>query len=207
MSALMQILDQALGGDTVEQIGSQLGMDPATAQSAVSLAIPVLVQALSRNAASPDGAQALESAVARDHDGSILDQLGGLLGGGLLGGGGGQSGLGSMGSAILGHILGGSQGNVEQGIGRATGLDPGSAGQLLAILAPLVMGALGRARQQGGGGLEAILGGAQQQVQQQAPESRGLLATILDSNQDGSALDDVARMGAGLLGGLFGGRK
>jgi hypothetical protein len=197
-SPLMQILEQALGGNTVEQIGSQLGVDRATAQKAVGLSVPVLVEALSRNASDPTGAQALERAVQKDHDGSILDDLGGLLGG--AGGGGG------IGGAILGHILGGRQGGVQEGIGRATGLDAASVGKLLVILAPIVMGALGRASQgrSGSGGLGDLLGGAQRQVQEQAPQSTDFLSSILDANKDGSALDDVARMGAGMLGGLFG---
>lgn len=236
MSELMQILGQALDGQAVDQISNQLGMDRDSAQNAIGLAIPVLVGALSRNASTPEGARALESAVERDHDGSILDNLGGLLGGGgggdLLGGGGAGGGLlgqvlgsvlgggggapaqsdgggllgGGIGAAILRHVLGGRQAGVEQGVGRATGLDAATVGQLLAILAPIVMGALGRARQ-GGGGLDSILGGAQQEVQQQAPAANDFLTQILDQNRDGSSLDDVARMGAGILGGLFGGRK
>jgi hypothetical protein len=224
-SPLMQILDQALSGGAVDQIGAQLGVDRDTAQSAVSMAVPVLLEALSRNASTPDGAAALESAVERDHDGSILDSLGGLFGGGggggglgqvlggILGGGGnapppeaGGAFGGGIGAAILRHVLGGRQSNVEQGVGRATGLDPASVGQLLAILAPIVMGALGRARQ-GGGGLGSILGGAQEQVQQRAPGATDFLTQILDQDRDGSSLDDVARMGAGILGGLFGARK
>jgi hypothetical protein len=195
MSSMMNILGQTLSDDVVAQIGGQLGVDRATAQKAVGLSIPVLVEALSRNASDPAGAQSLEQAVRRDHDGSILDNLGGLLGGGAQGG---------LGGAILGHVLGGKQNSVQERIGRATGLDAGAVGQLLAILAPIVLGALGRASQGGGGGLGSVLGGARQEVQAQAPQSTDLFTTILDANKDGSALDDVARMGAGVLGNLFG---
>ena len=66
------------------------------------------------------------------------------------------------------------------------------------------MGALGRASQQGGGGLDEILGGAQAHVEQRAPQATDLLSQMLDSNHDGSALDDVARIGMGMLGSLFG---
>ena len=191
MSAMMQILEQTLGAQDVEQIGSRLGVDGATAQKAIALSIPVLLEALSRNAAHPEGARALENAVERDHDGTILDDLGSLLGGR------------SAGEAILPHVLGGRQQNVQERIGRASGLDAATVGQLLAMLAPIVLGALGRARQQGDGDLGSILGGARAQVQRQAPQATDILSGILDANHDGSALDDVARMGIGLLGGLF----
>jgi hypothetical protein len=197
MSALMQILGQALQGGALEQIGSQAGVSGASAQSAVGLALPVLIEALSRNASTPQGAAALEQAIARDHDGSVLDDIGGLLG---AGGGGGA------GAAILGHVLGSQQGAVQSRIGQASGLDPQAVGKILTVLAPLVLGALGRTRQQGGGpSLSDVLGGAQAHVQRQAPG--GVFAQLLDRNHDGSAVDDVARLGMGLLGGLLGGKK
>ena len=76
------------------------------------------------------------------------------------------------------------------------------------ILAPIVMGALGRTRQQAGAdfGLTDILSGAATQVGQASPGA-SLIEQILDADHDGSVLDDVARMGSGLLGGLFGGGR
>src|SRR5262245_46741562 len=173
MSALMEILGQSLGGDTMDQIGDQLGVDRATAASAVGVALPVLVGALSRNASTPGGHDALESALERDHDGGTLDDLGGFLGGGA-GGAGGQ---------ILGHVLGGRRDSMAESVGRASGLDAGSAAQLLAMLAPIVLGALTRARQRGGGGgLTDILGGAQSRMQQTAPQGMDIVTQMLDSN-------------------------
>jgi len=198
MSALMQILDQALGTQAIDDIGSHLGADRATTQKAVGLAIPVLVSALSRNAADPQGAAALETAVSRDHDGSLLDSLGGLLGGGQ----------GGAGAAILGNILGGRRDSVQSGIGGATGLDAAAVGKLLVMLAPIVMAALGRARQQeGGSDITDILGGAQAHVQRQSPQATDFLSQMLDQNHDGSAIDDIARLGMGMLGGLMSGKK
>jgi hypothetical protein len=198
MSALMEILGQSLGGDTMDQIGDQLGVDRATAASAVGVALPVLVGALSRNASTPGGHDALESALERDHDGGILDDLGGFLGGGA----------GGAGGSILGHVLGGRRDSMAESVGRASGLDAGSAAQLLAMLAPIVLGALTRARQQGGGGaLTDILGGAQSRMQQTAPQGMDIVTQMLDSNHDGNVGDDVARMGIGILGSLFSERR
>ncbi|MCL4818661.1 MAG: DUF937 domain-containing protein [Vicinamibacteria bacterium] len=200
MSSLMEILGPVLGGGALQGIARQTGVQPAQAESAIGMALPVLIGALNRNAQNPQGAAALDKALGRDHDGSLLDDLGGLLGGG------GNAGAGA---AILGHVLGGRQGAVENQIGQATGLDKAQVGQILALLAPIVMAALGRARGQQGGGFDlgALLGGAQADVQQRAPQSADLLTRILDRDGDGSVADDVAQMGAGLLGSLFGGKK
>jgi hypothetical protein len=204
--SIVDILNSQLGPEGIESIGRQIGVDPATAQQAVAGAIPILTGALARNAAQPGGAEALHQALGA-HDGSILDQLGGLLGGG---GGGGIGGIGGIGGAILGHVLGNRQDTASTGLANATGINGAQAAQLLAILAPLVMGALGRMRHQQGldpGNLPGVLQQEHARAQAAAPPGLGGLAGMLDRDGDGSALDDIARMGGGLLGGLFGGKQ
>lgn len=243
MSSLFDQLTQHVNTDTIGQIASQIGATPGQTQAAVSAAMPMLLGALARNSATPQGAAGILGALERDHDGSLLDDLGGLLGGltggggglgdigGMLGGllGGGTSGVGSgsggmmdMGGAILGHVFGGKQGNVAASLGKSTGLQSGQILQLLALLAPIVMGVLGRQNKQSGGldqgGLADILGGAFQKSAAQAPASvtqgasgaggiGDLLSSVLDANHDGSVMDDLMKQGGGILGSLLGGPK
>ena len=200
MPSLMDMLGESLDDQTVGQIGRQIGVDRETAQGAVSAAIPVIVAAMARNASDPTGAEALNGALERDHDGSLLEDLGGFLGGGA---------SSSIGGAILGHVFGGQRGSVESSLGRSTGLDGASIAKLLAMLAPIVMAALARKRgQEGldGGGLTDLLGGERDRMQEQSPDAFGAITGMLDANQDGSIADDVARLGGGLLGSLFGKR-
>jgi hypothetical protein len=204
-----QLLDSILShldAGTVRQMAGQLGIDPATAQNAIPTALATLLGGMARNAADPQGAADLHAAVARDHDGSLLDHLSGLLGGAFGGstatpGGGG---LLEQGAGILGHVFGGQQGGVAAQVGQATGLDTGSAARLLMMLAPIVMSYLGRMHQQQGldpGSLSGLLGGAHAEIQQSS--LGGVLSSILDANHDGSVLDDIG----GLLGGLLGGKR
>jgi hypothetical protein len=200
MASIMDSLSQILDSGAVGQIADELGVDQATAQNAVSAAIPMIVGGLARNAADPGGADALHGALTRDHDGGLLDDLSGFLGGGT---------AASTGMSILGHLFGGRQGGVASTLGQSTGLDGATAAKLLAMLAPVVMAALGKARAQHGldsGGLTDMLGGARAQMEQSSPGAFGMLSSILDSNHDGSVADDVARLGGDLLGGLFGKR-
>ena len=79
-------------------------------------------------------------------------------------------------------------------------------GKILAMVAPLVMGALGRTQRQQGldaSGLAAMLGREREAVRQTSPDQVGLLTQLLDADDDGSVIDDVAKLGSGLLGGLF----
>jgi hypothetical protein len=70
------------------------------------------------------------------------------------------------------------------------------------MLAPLVMGALGRAKRENSldaGGLSTLLTGEQEHLKESAPGVMGALSRFLDQNNDGSVMDDVS----GLLGKAF----
>ena len=199
--SILDLVTQSLGGSGTRQIGQQLGLDENSTAKAISGALPVLLGALTRNASSSQGAGALAGALDRDHDGSILDDIGGFLGGGK---------AESAGGAILKHVLGGRQSQVQNGLGQASGLDAGKAGQLLSMLAPLVMGALGKAQRGRGldsGNLGAMLGQEQRRIERREPGLGGMLGSLLDADGDGSMVDDITKIGGSLLGGLLGGRR
>lgn len=187
MNVISQMITQRIAGAVAGQLASRLGVSESTAQTAVQLAVPLILAALARNAAQPQGAQDLHDAVSQDHDGSILDNLMGYLG----------NPQAANGAGILGHVLGGQRPAVESNLAQATGLDQSSAGSLLETVAPLVMGALGREQQQQGldpQGLSQYLGEQQEQAQTANPDLMGSLSSMLDSNQDGSVADDLSRI-------------
>jgi hypothetical protein len=200
--SVVDILNSQLGPEGIAALGQQLGLDPATTQKAVAGAVPLLTGALARNASQPAGAQALNRALDA-HDGSILDQITGYLGN--------SGAASSAGEAILGHVLGGRRDNAAGSLAQASGINMGTAAKLLALLAPLVMGALGRSRQQSGGFDPGILGNIlsseRDKAAAAAPAGMGGLASMLDLDGDGNPMDDIARMGGGLLGGLFGDKR
>jgi hypothetical protein len=192
--SLLEMLQQHIGGQTVDHISQKLGTDPGTTSNAIDAALPLLLSAVARNASNPQQAQSLDRAVSQDHDGSILNDVAGFIN---------RGGSSQDGAGILGHILGGRQQAVQNGLSQATGLDTGKTAQLLTLLAPLVMGALGRAKQErnlDAGGLSTLLAGEHEQLKQQAPGVMGALGRFLDKNNDGSVLDDVG----GMLGKAFG---
>jgi hypothetical protein len=177
----------------IQAIASQLGVDPSQAENAIRQAMPLLIGGLARNASTDEGAGALHSALG-DHAGTDVGSiLGSVLGGG---------GLGS-GTAILGHIFGARQDQASQGLGQTTGLGSQNAQQLLAILAPVVMGVLGNMSQRQGmspGGLGGVLGQEAQRIGASGGAG-GLLGAVFDQDGDGKfGLGDVLKMGEGLLG-------
>jgi hypothetical protein len=185
--SLLELLQNQIGGQAVDHISQKLGADRGTTSNAVEAALPLLLTAVARNASNPQQAQSLDQAVSQDHDGSILNDVPGFI----------NRAESGPGAGILNHILGGRQQSVQQGLSQATGLDTGKTGQLLAILAPLVMGALGRAKQErnlDAGGLSTLLAGEHEHLKESAPGVMGVLGRFLDKNHDGSVVDDVGGM-------------
>lgn len=180
----------------IQAIAQQLGVDPTQAEAAIQQAMPLLIGGLAKNASTTQGADVLHS-VLGDHAGN---NVGGILGS-VLGGGGSTGGM-AGGMAILGHIFGSRQDQAAQGLGQASGMGSQNAGQLLAILAPVVMGVLGNMSQRQGmspSGLGGVLGQEAQRIGQTG--AGGLLGAVLDQDGDGKlGMGDLLKMGEGLLG-------
>jgi hypothetical protein len=188
--ALIDMIQRQLDDSTVSQLSQQLGTDPETTRQAVPAALTALLGGLSHNAQQPGGAQQLASALG-DHEGSMLDNLGGALGN--------PAAVQADGGGILGHIFGNHQPAVASQIGQRTGLNQGQAVRLLMLLAPFVLGYLSRQHRQqqqqpgsAGGGITDILNGERASVEQAHPEHSGILSNILG---------EVASMAGGLLRG------
>lgn len=78
-----------------------------------------------------------------------------------------------------------------------TSLEQNRIGELLRIAAPLVTGMPGRQSlpgDSGGSSVSAILGAQTRQVGRSNPGLLGILNTPLDSDVDGSAVDDIMGM-------------
>lgn len=208
MLSLQDLLGQDQGNAALGEISNTVGAEPSLVNSAIQMALPAIIGGLANNAADPQGAQSLDQALSRDHDGSILGNLGGL----------GSMILGQLqtpeptpkqldAGGILGHILGNNQGPVVEQVSNNTGLNMGQVAQILMMLAPLVMGYLGQQKQQqgiGADGLGGLLGGLLGGQSAAAPQSSGnammdMASSMLDSDRDGSAMDDIASMALNYL--------
>lgn len=204
MFSLHDLLGQEQGDEAVNQISQNVGADSSLVNSAIQMALPALINGLASNASTPDGAESLNNTLDQHHsDGGVLGNLGGLAS--MIFGGGQETAPPPQADAggILGHILGNSQGHVAQDVSNKTGLGIGQVAQILMFLAPIVMGYLGKQKQEQGVGasglgglLGSLLGGGQPAAQ---PQSSGnamidMASGLLDSDHDGSAVDDVASM-------------
>ena len=210
MSSLTDTLLSSLDARSVQSISQQLGLSPQSAGNAIQAALPILLGQMAKNASQPEGASALLGAVQRDHSGTVLGGVLGALGGGASSQNGSNDAL-SGGLAILGHVFGGGNGTQRAAspqVPSIPGLDSGSSAKLLAMLAPMVMAALGRMMQGGqinANSLGGLLGGESQRIAQAPPSALGgLMGTVLDRDGDGDVdMSDILKSAQG-LGSLFG---
>ncbi|MBS9463628.1 DUF937 domain-containing protein [Flagellimonas sp. 389] len=212
MSGLLDLLTSPMGKQLISGVSGQTGQPENKTAEVLSMAMPLLMGAMKKNTSTPGGAQGLMSALSSKHDGGILDDLGGLFGGGV------DQGVMDDGAGILGHVFGAKQPQVENALSSKSGIDAGSISQILKIAAPILLGYLGKQTKQQNvnspDGLNGLLGGLMG-GNTAADKQQSLIESFLDSDGDGSIMDDLAGMVlgggnqkssglGGVLGGLFG---
>lgn len=190
------LLDMVMGqldDGVVGQIAGALGADQSATSSAIGGAVPALIAAMAQNSANDDGATSLFNALG-DHDGSALGGLGDLLGGG------------GPGAGILGHVLGGNQANVQGALAARSGLPLNLIIKLLPVLAPLVLGALGKMQRQrnlDAGGVRDVLDRDRRRLDEQG-DIGDILGSISGDGPSAGRRHTDADGGGGGLGDLAG---
>ncbi len=198
----MDLLQGQISGQLMNQLAGQLGGNQQQTSSVVNDALSALMTGISKNAASKDGLSSLMGALDNDHDGSIFDDLAGFIGGSKKP----ENSRMLNGSGILKHVLGGSQNDIAGAISKNNGIEQDKASNLLATLAPVVMGMLGKVKKEQGLNAGSILGVLGEATKSDVVKSSaGLFSQFLDKDGDGSIVDDLVETGAkSLLGRLFG---
>ena len=199
MASILDMVQQQLGGAGINQISQQIGADPSATQSAIQMALPMLVGGLAHNTTQPGGAESLHTAL-DDHTGN-LDGLSGLLGGAMGGNAMGGTGMGTGGldalernnpalntNAFADPAFGGAP--PASGFGGLGGMLGGGGGGMMGGggLADMIGGALG------GKLLGHILGQRRPQVEQGVSQQTGL-----DPQQVGRLLMILAPIVMGVL--------
>ncbi|MGI6380882.1 MAG: DUF937 domain-containing protein [Anaerolineae bacterium] len=190
---ISQLISGNLGDSGIlNQLGQSVGANPNQVQQLMQLGLPTLTQALAQNASTPAGAQSLANALDQHQD-EPVDNLASFF----------QNVDTADGAKILQHVFGGSTAQVQSNLAQQTGLQTNQVSGLLAQLAPLLLGVLGKQKKEqhlDSSGVAGLLGSLMGQT---GNASAMTMATqMLDSNKNGSILDEIG----GFLGRLFGKR-
>lgn len=197
----MNELFNMLGGmdQAQKRVSQEVGASPDQTAQAMEAAVPLLLGAMTRNASNTEGVASLAKALDK-HDGSQLDQFAQ-----------GQAPNMQDGQKILGHVFGNQQNAAANAVSKRAGIDPQLAMKILMMAAPLVLGYLGRQRnQQGGatagGGLDiggmlgSVLGGGLGGMLGGQSQSGGSMIPGLPTNQNAG----IQGPDLGSLGGMIG---
>jgi len=193
---IVDLVKDQLGGSMMSQMGNMLGNESSHAAGAVDSAVPALLEGLRNSTASSSGADALFNAV-QGQDDSLLDNLGGMLGGGQ------GSQVVDNGNQLLGSLFGsGGLGSLGGAISAISGLSKGGTGSLMGMLAPIIIGVLKRkvlGNSLNAGGLASLLMGQKDNIGSAMPvglsdqlNTSGFLSSITGSL--GSAGAGAAQM-------------
>lgn len=215
--SLLDLITGSPGSQVAEQAENRFGIQKNQMIALAAVAAPLIISYLRKKAQDdPNEAEAINNALDKDHDGSILDNPSQA------------TERQQEGDSILSHIFGGQKSAVENQLSQNTGISMDKIGPLMGMLAPVIMGYIGRQKQQNGvtsgGGLGDLLGGILGNAQNQAQTDtsnplNNILGSVLgggsqaSNNPLGDILGGVLGGGnqqqgglGGLLGGLLGGR-
>lgn len=195
---LIDLLTGNTGNDVATQAENKFGISKNQIIALLAVAAPLVISYLKNKSQDSKEAEALNSALDKDHDGSILDDSTQL-----------ETRQGEGGS-ILSHIFGNDKANVENQLSQNTGISMDKIGPILAMLAPVIMGYIGKEKQQnnvGAGGLGDLLGGILGNASNQAQtQTSNPLNDILGSVLGGGSQSQASNNPLGdILGGFLGG--
>lgn len=192
---LIDLLTGNTGGQVAERAESKFGINRNQVLALLAVAAPLIISYLSKKSQSASEAESLNAALDKDHDGSILNDVTQA------------EARQSEGNSILNHIFGGEKQDVENQLSQKTGISIDKIGPVLSMLAPIIMGYIGKEKQQGnvgagglGGLLDSILGNASSQTQnEQSNPLNDIIGSVLGGGQSNSSnpLNDI-------LGGVLG---
>jgi hypothetical protein len=144
---LIRLIMERLSPQLIGQIASALGLDRAATEKAISAAVPALLSALVGLVSKPDGATRLATTL-QQQDPDQVERAASTVGSGD------QQAVIDQGNNSLASLFGNDAlGSLTSALGRFAGTGEGQAKSLLGLVAPLVLGVLGR--QQKTSGLDA----------------------------------------------------
>lgn len=193
--SLIDLLTGNTGSQVAERAESKFGINRNQVLALLAVAAPLIISYLSKKSQSASEAESLNAALDKDHDGSILNDVTQA------------EARQSEGNSILNHIFGGEKQDVENRLSQKTGISIDKIGPVLSMLAPIIMGYIGKEKQQGnvgagglGGLLDSILGNASSQTQnEQSNPLNDIIGSVFGGGQSNSSnpLNDI-------LGGVLG---
>ena len=214
---MLEMLMQAQGGDGMNNLGRQFGLDNTQTQAAVAQLLPAISSGFKQNTQSPDGLAALLGALQNGSHEQYYDDPSAMA----------APQAAVEGNGVLGHLFGSKDVSraVATRASENTGIGTSILKQMLPIVASMVMGSLAKQTREpsmqqtlgglmgggqsgggSGGGLESAIGGILSGVlgggsgnQGQQMTGASVLGSLLDADGDGSVADDLLNIAGRMM--------
>jgi hypothetical protein len=174
---LSDLLTGNTGNDVAQKAEQKFGISKNQVIALMAVAAPLIISYLKNKSQDANEAEALNKTLDKHHNGNILDDTSEL------------ENRQEEGNSILSHIFGNQKNTVENKLADTTGISMDKIGPILAMLAPVIMGFIGKQKQQNNvqaGGIGDLLG--------------GILGNFGGASGGSNPLNDI-------LGGVLGGNK
>ena len=192
MDIMELIMSQLNNKDALAELGKKVGANPSQVKQVTQMGLPTLIKALSNNASTPKGAEALAGALDQHKDDDINDIIQYI-----------KNVDTEDGRKILNHVLANKNQNVQTRLAKQAGLQTSQVSGLMSQLAPLLLGALGQQKKKenldatGISSLTSLLSDSMGKKDDSG--IMGMVSQLLDSDKDGDILDDVS----GIIGSIL----
>lgn len=177
MDIMGDLIEQVGTGENLTALSSTLGGDEKSVQSALGLALPMVMGSMAKTAAKPGGADLITSMMAQVGGGVATDSMASYL----------STPAPSGGSDIVSQLLGGQMGAIQNAISQKTGLPPAIVGTLLAVVTPMILGAVKNKftdKKMDSAGLTSLLGDQAKVAMQSSPDATALADQFLGAEEE-----------------------
>ncbi|MEL6977108.1 MAG: DUF937 domain-containing protein [Pseudomonadota bacterium] len=195
---LMELLSNAADGQGLDALARKHGATPEQAAAVAKSALPALSSGLKRSAASPDGLYQL-AAMFRDNDAAEVASAPEAN----------PKDAEAKGQAFMDKLFGEARPDIERELAsdgaRKSGLDSGTVGAMLPVIASMVLGMFQKSETEDSGGLGSMVNAVLQSGESGGDASAGGISGALGGLLGGAQASSSGGGIGGMLGGLLGG--
>lgn len=181
MDIIGDLMKQVGTGENLAALSSAVGGDEKGVQSALSLALPMLMGSMAKTASKPEGADLVTSMIGQMGGSAPTDDLATYL----------ATPAAPGGTDIVSSLLGSQMGTIQNAISQKTGLPPAIVSTLLAIVTPMIFGAVSKqftGTKIDSTGLNTLLGDQAKMAMQSSPDAAALADQFLGAEQETSGI-------------------
>lgn len=179
---LQNILKAALGDTTTNKISQATGLDSSVVSKVIAAGAPLIIGQMAKNTEDQQGAEALSSAIEKDHSGSLLDDVSSIFTG---------KAEDEDGIKILGHVFGSQSSSAASSLAGKVGTNKTAVVKVLSFVAPIIMSALAKQTHSNSLSSRDLASLLNSEKTPGGNSLSSLAAKFLDQDQDGSIVDDL----------------